>query len=263
MPYSTLYNTYCVPKNININNNSYIIENFNLSNGINNSNLHIVTSHWNEDLNWLKNIPEYNYSICDKLDNPNYQGTGNCDVPVNKGNEATSYLKYILNHYDNLPDYIMFIHGHDNSYHQKKTIKELLKCAKNRNESFLSLNDTDFSCDDGWKNSLNAFIKYFTKFSNNSNWMSLIDTSANRTVSDCCAQFIVSRNTIYRLPKEAYQALYDDLMSLPNIIILPPDEFPEVSMVYPAMIIERMWSRIFGRPANDLDYKNLYVCNNL
>ena len=31
---------------------------------------------------------------------------------TNKGNEATPYLQYIIDHYDNLPKSIVFSHGH-------------------------------------------------------------------------------------------------------------------------------------------------------
>lgn len=35
-------------------------------------------------------------------------------VPVNQGREAMAYLTYIIEHYDKLPDYIVFVHGKPN-----------------------------------------------------------------------------------------------------------------------------------------------------
>lgn len=66
------------------------------------SDFHIVSAHWGEDINWLKRSG-YSYSICDKTSNPMYEGTGECDVDVNKGNECLAYLQYIINNYDDLP----------------------------------------------------------------------------------------------------------------------------------------------------------------
>jgi hypothetical protein len=39
-------------------------------------------------------------------------------VPVNKGNEAMVYLTYIIDHYDALPDVVLFHHDHYKAWHQ-------------------------------------------------------------------------------------------------------------------------------------------------
>ncbi|RDL33835.1 uncharacterized protein BP5553_08203 [Venustampulla echinocandica] len=39
-------------------------------------------------------------------------------VPVNKGNEAMTYLTYIIDNYDALPDIIFFHHDHSQDWHQ-------------------------------------------------------------------------------------------------------------------------------------------------
>ena len=51
--------------------------------------VHIVTAHWNEDLKWLYDLKDeheyFTISVCDKLTNPNYAGSGECDVDTNHG----------------------------------------------------------------------------------------------------------------------------------------------------------------------------------
>ena len=41
----------------------------------------------------------------------------NIIFPVNKGNEASVYLKYIIDFYDNLPEFTFFIHDEEYSWH--------------------------------------------------------------------------------------------------------------------------------------------------
>lgn len=42
-------------------------------------------------------------------------------LPVNKGREAAVYLTYIVQHYHNLPDYMVFIHGKRYQIHNGKS----------------------------------------------------------------------------------------------------------------------------------------------
>ena len=39
---------------------------------------------------------------------------------VNIGDEAGKYLKFVLDHYDDLPDHMLFLHGHEMAYHNVK-----------------------------------------------------------------------------------------------------------------------------------------------
>lgn len=41
-------------------------------------------------------------------------------LPVNKGREASVYLTYIIQHYNSLPDYVVFIHGKRYQIHNGK-----------------------------------------------------------------------------------------------------------------------------------------------
>jgi len=90
----------------------------------------IVTSHYNEDLNWLKQS-KWPVVVVDK------EGADPTDLPVqytipNKGFETSSYLKYIVENYDNLPDHIAFLHGHETAWHQfhDRGLLELIEAAR-------------------------------------------------------------------------------------------------------------------------------------
>lgn len=77
----------------------------------------IVANHWNEDLEWLKKS-KYPVVIIDKV------GSAlSCFEPTmvleNKGGAESSYFKYIIENYENLPDNVAFLHGHETAYHQR------------------------------------------------------------------------------------------------------------------------------------------------
>ena len=188
----------------------------------------------------------YLYSICDKVDNPNYKGTGDCDVKVNKGNECSSYLQYIVNNYDNLPDRVAFIHGHNEAWHQKKPMEENLHKASTSNLPFGTLNGTVFR-DHEWENAVPTFRENFPEFCSHKEWTDKIDMSSNLVHADCCAQFVVDRETIQRLPREAWSALQREVLS------------EESGRSDKCFNLERMWAPLFGRPGNDPDPMQTYI----
>ena len=70
----------------------------------------IIVAHYNEDITWVKNL-KYKYIIYEKLKkNSKYY----CP---NYANEATTYLKYICDNYNNLPENIIMLHGENESWH--------------------------------------------------------------------------------------------------------------------------------------------------
>lgn len=183
--------------------------------------VHIVTAHWNENLQWLYDLnDEFEYltiSVCDKLSNLDYAGSGNCDVDTNHGHEASAYLKYIINHYDTLPNNICFIHGHDTAWHQKYSMREVLSRV-HANEKllpdFCSLNgvltpDPDAPHEvQNWARARDRMKESFPKFYDR--YMKRRYTG-NSTQYDCCAQFCTTNDKIRKLPKEAYELLAQEL----------------------------------------------------
>ncbi len=179
-----------------------------------NKKLVIVTSHYKEDLEWLKSSP-WKVVICSKIGAPSLptiklDQTCLCE---NKGNECTSYLKYIITNYQNLPDYIAFIHGHENAWHQNLNIKgkyksnilNLIEKAKILDYDFISLNGTFI--DDRKKGELLGFDylrslwpEYFQSF--------LKIELPDYVFHDCCAQFIVHKSRILRLPLKVWETWF-------------------------------------------------------
>jgi hypothetical protein len=198
----------------------------------------IVTSHYNEDLTWLsseklQNIP---VTICSKT----RTDTG-CNMP-NKGREVTSYLKYIIDNYDDLPLHIAFIHGHEDSFHQnleRGLIDVITQCANYTRYGYVSLNNyfiDDRNLQDNSTMQLlsDEWDEWFREW--------LQRDPPEYLLHDCCAQFIVSKERIRRLPKKAYSHWYKKMMTVPY----------DVEMGY---VFEYIWHIIFGEP-DVVDYES-------
>ena len=178
--------------------------------------LTIVSSHWNEDLNWLKKSP-YPVVIIDK------DGSAPSDfVPAyvipNKGCEITVYFKYIIEKYDDLPDHVAFIHGHETQYHQKHTqhFMDVISGANRRDYSYIPLNNEfrimqyrDYAPEPDPNIIPMKFTTWWKKFK-----IPFPKPADNEFfIVDKSPQFIVSRERIRSVPKEVYQHWYDTFMN--------------------------------------------------
>jgi|LauGreDrversion4_2_1035121.scaffolds.fasta_scaffold02312_13 hypothetical protein len=106
-------------------------------------NIFIVSSHFREDLNWLINQSDYDYIIYSKNTEANSILNLNNDklrIIENRGMEATSYLNYIIDFYENLPEFVAFCHGHENAWHQYDTLLNMIK-KYNFKDDYFTLNN--------------------------------------------------------------------------------------------------------------------------
>jgi hypothetical protein len=225
------------------NRNISINEHFESDNWDQDTELIIVSSHYGEDLEWLKNAP-VPVVVCGKEgEKPGaIESHPKCKT-VNQGNEASSYLKFIIEFYDKLPKYILFIHGHENSPHQKINLFDAIREQKWLNKDYYSVNKNGLA--NGVVGPHNEVVIcnqlvplwdiYFRPY--------LKRDAPSKVKVDCCAQFIISKEAILRHPKEAYEHwfkfLSEDYKKHPDIIKNSRDV---------AIIFEYIWHIIFGQP---------------
>jgi len=96
----------------------------------NNKETLIVISRYNEDLQWLSNEPfnKYPYIVYNKGINNDYVKSENLKTEVkleNVGRETHTYLIHIINNYDNLSDFTIFVPGSlelENKYERAKRL---------------------------------------------------------------------------------------------------------------------------------------------
>lgn len=221
----------------------------------------IVTSHFNEDLNWYENSP-YQVVICTNspnhtqyFNNPLVKLDENCRATVNHGREASAYLRFIVKYYDCLPEYMAFLHGHETAWHHNYpgTLFEAIKHAKKEEYDHINLN-LQFHIDylkPGfyyWDSMREVWPIHFE---------SVVGVPVPDSVSSMaiCAQFIVKRDCILRYPKEQWEkwlALLQDPGLWNNHI-----HFQNMAWVF-----EYGWAVLFGEDwecSSENYYKNRFV----
>lgn len=170
----------------------------------------IVVSRYKKKVLWAYNLAQehdINLLVYDKETPSNI-----FNIPVNKGYEASVYLRYILDFYDNLPYYTFFVQDDEYAWHHTGSISSQLQKALQSGEEYYNINDR---CPlDGFHNSTwkDRYLDWYNemiepvvpKYLLPDDWM---------TGQRGCAQFLVHRNRIRRFPKSFYQSLYDWLMT--------------------------------------------------
>jgi len=166
--------------------------------------INVVVSRFKRNTDFVQKLEKYNTNIMiyDKEcpDNP-------FNVPVNRGNEASVYLKYIVDNYDKLTDFTFFIHDEDYSWHHHGSIEECFLRAINSNELYYNINHFD----------LNAYshisekkelMKWYNKYVEP--YISLLRLPKKNWLSGYkgCAQFLVHKSLITSLPHKFYIDLY-------------------------------------------------------
>jgi hypothetical protein len=190
----------------------------------------VVISRYNENIEWLKEVnhPIYLYN---KGDECNFSKSIRLD---NVGREAHTYLYHIVNFYEQLDDYTVFLQGNptDHGFPDQFPTIELFNnvvftkdfcpfLRKSENYNYLV-------CDSYGGPGVYLDIKGFAEYHN-----LLLDFSANRFEFVQGAQFAVHKNLILKRPKIFYEKL---LVTLQNDGVISPC----------AHIMERIWKYIFS-----------------
>ena len=167
--------------------------------------INCVVSRYKKDVSWIYKLDKVKkFFIYDKEtpENP-------YNIPVNKGNEASVYLKYIIDNYENLPDFTFFIHDDEYAWHHKGSIIDKFNESIATNKLYYNINN---NCTLGsiitndWYNEIliwyNEYIEKYIPMNSlpNKDW-----TKGYRG----SAQFLVHKSLIEKLPKQFYEDLYN------------------------------------------------------
>jgi hypothetical protein len=167
--------------------------------------INCVVSRYKKNTDWvykLKNIEKY--YIYDK-ENPDSE----LNIHVNKGNEASVYLKYIIDNYENLADFTFFIHDEEYAWHHPGSIINLFDEAVMSNKLYYNINHRCILgsiVTNPWYNDIliwyNTYIEKYIPINNlpQKDW-----TQGYRGSS----QFLVHKSLITNLPLEFYANLYN------------------------------------------------------
>ena len=152
----------------------------------------IVVARYNEDVEWTKQFP--NVIIYNKGDF--LEGYPNViqNIP-NVGREGHTYYKFICDHYNNLPEYIIFLQGRPFD-HSPNIIENVNKLLHDPN---LQLNFEFLSESIHYSNIHTTFERVFGFPSN------------MMCEFGCGAQFIVNKQNIINKPIQFYENIMDML----------------------------------------------------
>ena len=181
----------------------------------------IVVSRYNKNVDFAytindgKNIQVIVYDK-ENPDNPN-------NIPVNKGNEASVYLRHIIDYYDTLSEFTFFIHDEEYAWHHTGSIVDKYTEAVESNQYFYNINDR---CVWNEPNMMDEYVRtlfaywygeYIDKFIPFDKLPNKHDILYGYRGS---AQFLVHKDLIRSLPKEFYVNLYDWILmtKIPNWI---------------------------------------------
>jgi hypothetical protein len=190
----------------------------------------VVSSHYEEDLSWI-NLVKYPVKVYSKtIKDQNF-------IDFNKVQEVPAYLKYIIENYNNLPEYSIFVHGHLMAAHQSDNIVNLINNVK-LDKPIIDLNNKIDS-----KYTLTRGDEYWdTKFSwLEENWKDLIGewlTLPDSLTFPTCAQFSIHKSCIIQYPIGFWQHLFDWCKKT------------ELENYVSSRIFEYTWYYIFSRKAN-------------
>ena len=186
----------------------------------------IVASHYSENLDWLVNQDEYEYIVYSK--NPQQalvDGVPNrrLEFVPNRGQESSSYYKFILDNYDCLPEYIAFCHGHNHSWHMDKTVIEAIRCYCG--EDYYSLNNPYFR-NIFYEGCPEQIVWEHMKIC----WKHINLPMPSYMENTMASQFITKRECLLRNPYSFYEDCYD-YMTNQN----------ELDNVRLAIVFEQLW----------------------
>ncbi|KAF2086286.1 hypothetical protein K490DRAFT_44657, partial [Saccharata proteae CBS 121410] len=145
-------------------------------------------------------------------------------LPANKGHEAMTYLTYVIDFYDRLPDAVIMIHGHMTSWHNNwfldmnsATMLQRLNIRKVVRDGYMNLR-----ChrEPGCPNHLYPIAKNGSIMDTPEElvyaeaWQELLPYEPVPEVvsQPCCSQLAVSRERIRALPKAQYVHFREWLM---------------------------------------------------
>jgi hypothetical protein len=199
---------------ININKITELFTEWNEKLNVNQDAINVVVSRFNKNVDFLKSLEKYdtNIMVYDKENNNNPY-----NVPINRGHEASVYLKYIIDNYYKLTNYTFFIHDEDYSWHHNGSIEERFLEATSLNKLFYNINHFNL----GPYEHINIhdqkeLTEWYSKFVEpyipfeklpNKDW--LVGYKG-------CSQFLVHKSVIMHLPHKFYNDIYNWILEYNN-----------------------------------------------
>lgn len=168
-----------------------------------------------------------------------------------KGHESGAYLTYLVDNYDNLPPYSIFIHANDEQWHndpgpKTKTALRFLRYEAVDAKGYVNLRCTSIpGCPNTlipvkWEPVDYEYHYVSEKFLELYSYLLQVPMEQVPKVvgHTCCSQFAVSREQVHARPKSDYEHILNWVMTT---------DFTDDYGI--GWTLEKLWHVLFGRPA--------------
>lgn len=182
----------------------------------------VVTRMHDEDVGWMsKELPGMNISVY-VVDDPQAP----MHPPKNKGHEVMVYLTYIIDHYYDLPDILVFMHAHRHTHHNNEYLgfdaSQIMRRLSNEHVIRQGYVNTRCHWDPGcpewlYFNGTEQLLGKQEEAFLAQSWTELFPLSPLPTylAQPCCAQFAVSKERILSIPLGRFTFYRDWIMKTP------------------------------------------------
>ncbi|KAF2751769.1 hypothetical protein M011DRAFT_463273 [Sporormia fimetaria CBS 119925] len=221
----------------------------------------VVSKTLREDTRWIsKELPDFQTAIYET----NNLTTSKYTTPANKGHEAMVYLTYIIDHYDELPEIMVFIHAHKQAWHNNfllsndtPTTLRRLRSDRIIRQGYMNLRcHHDPGCPMWLRLDIAAIdvdttVKLEQGVFTQSLWHELFPTERIPPVlsQPAGAQFAVTAERVRDNPKSMYEHLRNWLLKT---------ELPDFQS---GRVFEYLWQYIFTRNAEFCPQQNYCYCD--
>jgi hypothetical protein len=189
----------------------------------------VVISKYEENVDWTKQI-NHEVIIYDKSDNP----IENSIPRPNIGREAETLCYYIITHYNNLPDAIIFLQADPKSNPPLHTIEECVE-EINKNHEI----------------KLRGFLTWDHSINIENNWLKKVPLFHKKIFEDykvdvkfsLGAQYIIPKENILSKPLDFYELLHKQMLKFNNGLDANQEHFDDG---VDAWMMEATWYEIFN-----------------
>ena len=154
----------------------------------------IICARYNKNTDFLDDLSDkFDVKIVQKRINEPYDQKYVDHLVINKANEATSYLSYIVKYYHNLPNNMIFIHDENTSWHHSGKITENIKNwikEYKKTDGYFEVNNK------GCNNECKEYFKSKEYKDILHHLLPNFNLDAHKFDGKCCAQFIVSKKRV-------------------------------------------------------------------
>lgn len=242
----------------------------------------VVVAKYDEDVSWLKCLPTNVEAVVYQSKDSNAP-----HFVENVGNEASKYLSYIVEHYDELPDSVMFVQAGRQDWHDplpKEVLLQKWKWGAAKDHGGMAFAPTNAPClvEDSVELPPHPDVKTqpvvaealqdhecpeVTEHSPlqmatvrevwGSVFADALGPLPQRWITHCCAQFEVSRESIHNHPLSFYQSLLSWTMNHDRDLLATEygkqmRRNHDVQRRDAGHVLEVIWALMFSNPSRTL-----------